>query len=364
MKKIDLFKVYMPPREVLMPKLEKVLYSGHVAEGEEVKKFEEDFGRYIHNPNVISLNSGTAALHTALILAGVKRGDEVISTPITAEPTNMAIMHSGATIVWADVDINNGNISPNSVRQKIAPKTKAIMAVDYSGIPVDLTQLTEISEEFNIPIIEDAAHALGAKYDGKMIGNHSDFVIFSFQAIKHLTTVDGGMLACKSKELCEKGRLVKWFGIDRTLPRTELDIELVGYKYHMNNVNAVIGQVQLNYISERIRRYIENGRYFDKELSDIPGLELLKFRKEAEPSYWLYTLNVERRDRFIRYLSENGIAAEIVHQRNDVNSVFSQFKTHLPGVDAFYEKMVHTPCGWWVTEEDREHIVETIRKGW
>src|SRR5690349_18204918 len=133
---IPLFSVHLPPREALMPKLEEVLYSGKIGEGDIVRQFESEFGQFIGNPNVLSFSSGTAALHTALILAGVRHGDEVISTPMTAEPTNMAIMHAGAKPVWADVDPGSGNIDADSIAEKIGPKTKAILAVHYAGVPV------------------------------------------------------------------------------------------------------------------------------------------------------------------------------------------------------------------------------------
>ena len=148
----------------------------------------------------LSLNSGTAALHIALILAGVKPGDEVISTPLTAEPTNVAIKMVGANIRYADIDYETGNIDPASVEMKINNKTKAILVVDYAGIPVNVLKLQEISEKYKIPVIEDAAHALGAKFKGKLTGCHFPYTVFSFQAIKHLTTIDGGILQIQNQE--------------------------------------------------------------------------------------------------------------------------------------------------------------------
>lgn len=364
MANVPLFKVNMPPREALMPRLEEVLYSGSIGEGDEVKKFEKRFGDYIENPNVLTTSSGTAALHMALILAGIKKGDEVISTPMTAEPTNVAILHSGASVVWGDVDPDNGNISPSSIREKISPKTRAIMLVDYAGIPCELKEIREISEEHGIPIIEDAAHALGAKYDGAMVGTHSDYVIFSFQAIKHLTTVDGGMFACRKIDDCAKGRVVRWFGMDRSKSRMDMDIELVGYKYHMNNVTATIGQVQMDFISDKIKTHVDNGEYFDRELSGIDGIQLCKYPNSSEPSYWLYTLLVDRKDDFMKHMEKHEISCSPVHKRNDMNSIFSSSSANLPGMDEFYNNMVHIPCGWWVTEEDRERIVEAIKRGW
>src|SRR5262245_49609303 len=131
--RIPLFKVHLPPRERLMPQLEQVLYSGQIGEGDVVKQFEASFGRFVGNPNTLSFNSGTVARHTALILAGVRPGDEVISTPMTAEPTNMAVLHSGATLVWADVDAASGNLSPDSIAATITDRTKAIVVVHYAG---------------------------------------------------------------------------------------------------------------------------------------------------------------------------------------------------------------------------------------
>src|SRR5689334_22002809 len=139
--RIPLFKVHLPAREVLMPRLEAVLYSGQIGEGEVVKQFESEFGRFIGNTNTLSFSSGTAALHTALILAGVRPGDEVISTPMTAEPTNMAVMHAGAKPVWADVDPNNGNLAADSIAARIGPKTKAILVVHYAGIPASIRSI-------------------------------------------------------------------------------------------------------------------------------------------------------------------------------------------------------------------------------
>src|SRR3954454_7943632 len=149
---IPLFKVHMPPRELMMPRLEAVLYSGQIGEGEAVKRFEAEFGAFIGNPNALSFSSGTAALHTALILAGVQNGDEVISTPMTAEPTNMAIRHAGAKPVWADVDANNGNLSAESIAEKITPRTKAIVVVHYAGIPASIGAIRAIAESRGIPV--------------------------------------------------------------------------------------------------------------------------------------------------------------------------------------------------------------------
>jgi dTDP-4-amino-4,6-dideoxygalactose transaminase len=361
---IPIVKPYIPPVEELMPALQAILYSGYIAEGESVYNFEKQFGDYINNPYCLSLNSGTAALHIALILAGVCEGDEVISTALTAEPTNVAIKLVGAKVVWADIDPNTGLISPESVRNKITSKTKAIMLVHYAGMVCNLDEFNLISRKYNIPLIEDAANALGSKYNKKMIGSNADYTIFSLQAIKHMTTVDGGFLCVKNKEILNKGRLKRWFGLDKTKPRLENDIIEPGYKYHMNNVNATIGLIQMNHINEIIGKYVENGKYFDSKLKNINGIELLSYYANTEPSYWLYTFKVEKREEFIKMMADNKITASELHLRNDRHSIFKESKTMLPNLDKFYKQMVHIPCGWWVNNEDRERIVEVIKKGW
>ena len=361
---LPLIKTLMPPKEKLMPKLEEILYSGYIAQGEAVDCFEKELSKFIGAKNCLTVNSGSSALHIALILAGVKHGDEVISTPITAEPTNTVISQSGAKIVWADIDPNTGNICPDDVEKKITSKTKAIMVVDYAGIPVNIERFQEIEGKYNVPVIEDGAHAFGASYKGELIGNHFKYTTFSFQAIKHLTTVDGGMICIKDDEEFEKAKLIRWFGISKGVTRMENDIHIQGYKYHMNNVNATIGLVQLENMRSVIDRYIDNGKFYDEHLKGIKGLSLINYYKGSQPSYWLYTLKVERREDFVKMMAKNGIMASELHKRNDLHSIFNESKTVLPNTDQFEKEWVHIPCGWWVTDQDREKLVYVIKKGW
>lgn len=361
---IPLVKPFLPPKTELLPALEEILYSGYIAEGEVVKDFERLFSQYIKNPYSLSVNSGTAALHLAFMLMGLKKGDEVISTALTAEPTNVAITLTGAKVVWADVDPNNGLIDAVDIRTKISEKTRAIVVVHYAGMVANLAAIHAVAKEFNIPVLEDAAHALGAKYEGKYIGSISPYTIFSFQAIKHMTTVDGGMLTLSSAEAHTEARLRRWFGLDKTKTRMDNDITLQGHKYHMNNVNATIGIVQMKYLKDIVARHIKNGKQYDHELQGIAGLQLVNYYPGAEASYWLYTLMVDDRDGFIRKLAENGVQASELHKRNDTHSIFKESKARLPNLDIFYEKLVHLPCGWWVGNEEIEKIIGVIKSGW
>ncbi|MFT3837810.1 MAG: DegT/DnrJ/EryC1/StrS family aminotransferase [Myxococcaceae bacterium] len=361
---IPLFKVWLPPEQALMPRLRDVLYSGQISEGEPVQRFEAAFGKLVQSPNVLSFYSGTAALHSALVLVGVQPGDDVVSTAMTAEPSNIAIHHAQANVVWADVDPLNGVVTGESVAAAITPRTKAIMVVHYGGIPAPIDAIRAVAEARGIPVIEDAAHALGARYGGKPLGSHSEVVMFSLQAIKHMTTVDGGMLTVRDPALLPKGRLFRWFGIDRLASRTDVDVATVGWKYHMNNVTATIGLVQLDHIGGVLERYIDNGKWFDRTLAGTPGLTMCKWDPKAEPSYWFYSVLAERRDDLAKKLTERGIGNGLVHKRNDRHSLFASSKKPLPGLDQWWEKMLHIPCGWWVGAEERERIASVIREGW
>jgi dTDP-4-amino-4,6-dideoxygalactose transaminase len=361
---IPLIRPFLPPHEVLIPALEDILYSGYIAEGKAVVEFEYLFQSFIGNKYSLALHSGTDALHLALLLSGVNPGDDVISTPMTAEPTNIAIAMTGANVIWGDVNKNSGLLSPESVRSVITKKTKAIIIVHYAGMVCDLEAFKQISLDYNIPIIEDAAHALGSKYKEKYIGNFSPFTIFSLQAIKHITTVDGGFLCVDNELNYNRAKIKRWFGLDKTKPRLENDITEVGYKYAMNNVNATIGIIQMKYINDIIGKYRANGIYYDKNLYEVPGIELVHYSDNSEPSYWLYTMKVENRDEFTKMMAANGITVSPLHLRNDRHSIFRKSKKELPNLDEFYKKFIHIPCGWWVSDEDRYKIISAIKKGW
>ena len=237
------------------------------------------------------------------------------------------------------------------------------MIVHYAGMVANLNEFYSIREKYNIPIIEDCAHAFGAEYRGKKLGCFSDFAIYSFQAIKHLTTIDGGLLVLKSSSDYDRAKKLRWFGLDKTIPRLQNDIKEVGFKYHMNDVNATFGLVQLDFLEVNVNKYIQNGVYFDDALSDVEGIEIIKYHDDTKPSYWLYTAIIDRRDDFIQYMQDNGVMCSQLHLRNDRHSIFED-GSHLKGLESFYSNFVHWGCGWWLSQKDRIKIVELIKKGW
>jgi perosamine synthetase len=351
----------MPPREVLIPALESVLYGGMIAEGEHVYRFEKRFCEQFGLPCGLAVSSGTAALHMALLLAGVGPGDEVITTSMTAEPTNTSILQCGAIPVFADVSPQTGNLDPHDVAQLVSPRTRAVVVVHYAGYPVDLSALRAIADEHGIALIEDCAHALGARWNDRPVGTWGDFALFSFQAIKHMTTIDGGFLALRDERRVAAARRMRWFGLEKGVPRTQVDITSVGFKYNMHNVAAVIGNHQLDEINPCIEAHVRNGRFFDEALAGFPHLQPAAVPEVSRPSYWLYTLLADDSAAVERVLAAEGVVASKLHRPNHLHTVFAPYRRPLPGLEAFYRRLVHIPCGWWVSPDDARRIVAALK---
>ena len=354
---IKLFNVFVA--EDVDQALLETLHSGYITQGQKVEEFEQAFGEYVGNPLAVSVNSCTSALTLALRLSNVGYGDEVITTPMTCSATNLPILSLGAMPVFADIDPKTGLIDPESVKRLITTKTKAIVATDWGGAPVDVQALRNMTGF--IKIIVDSAHALGATHNAT-----PDFQCFSLQAIKHLTTGDGGFLMCSNEEDYIRAKKLRWFGISRNPDskdtRIDEDITEWGYKFHMNDLVATIGLEQLKHISFVAGAYKANALYYNRVLnSDVFGKPPIK-----DNAYWIYTItlpNKVARDKFKDYMLANKIQVSEVHRRNDEYSVFKPFKkSRLPGVDAFSRTMVAIPCHWALTAKEVVYIANTMDK--
>lgn len=369
---IPLFKVFM--NEEVDKSLLEVIHSGWIGQGSKVELFEGLLSRRMKNNNCLSLSAGTHGLHLALRLAGVDTNSEVITTPLTCTATNWPILYQGAKIVWADVKSDDLNIDPMDVERKITKDTRAIICVHWGGYPCDMAELGTIAVNHNLILIEDAAHAFGANYRGGPIGScdYSDFTVFSFQAIKHLTTGDGGALFSKEISLGledhRRARLLRWYGIDREGPkkdmRCEEEILEWGYKYHMNDICAVIGISNLKWVDFNLNIQQDNVDYYKKELNDFSGITLIQNSPDRTSANWLFTFLVKKKEDFKKFMGEKGIHVSSVHERNDKHPCVGDFKIDLPNLNEVVEEMVCIPCGWWVTEDNREYIVDCIGEGW
>ncbi len=374
-KQIPLFKVFMA-EEVDEPLL-KVVHSGYIGEGEQVASFEKDLKGYFNTPYLTTLNNGTAGLHLAYHMALHQNGpktwrnsneDEVITTPITCTATNEPIIANGAKVVWADVDPITGSIDPNDIERKITSKTKAISMVHWGGNPCEIDKINAIGKKYGIKIIEDGAHSMGMEYKGKKIGNHSDYTIISLQAIKHITSVDGGILMVKTEKDYERAKLLRWYGIDRTVRegidlRCELDVPESGYKFHMNDVCAVVGHTNFKHVDEILSIHRDNARFYYNAFKGISKIVCTPENPDGKSAFWLFTIHLNNRDEVMKKMKEEGIMTSKVHARNDTHSMFSDsYDSNLPGVEQFNQHHLCIPVGWWVSHEDRERIAELVVK--
>lgn len=372
---IPLFKVFMS-EDVKEPLLQ-TLYSGAITQGPRVEQFEEKLREMFEHPYIVTLNSATSGLILAIRLIqeryNIQSGDEVLSSPLTCMATNIPICHNGLTIKWVDVDRSSGLIDLDDLECKITSKTKIITFVHWGGYPVDLDRLTGILDRkekelgFRPIVIEDCAHALLSEYKGRKLGTTGNYAVFSLQAIKHLTTGDGGLLFCPDQESYEKARLLRWYGIDRDKRnykgkdlRLEADVVDWGYKFHMNDLNATIGLFNLPHMPALIGKNRENAKYFDAHINNPKLQKVNPVTADYNSAYWLYTMFVENKMGFIDYMKERGVFVSQVHQRNDVHTCFKDFRVELPNLNEVEKQIVCIPVGWWLTSEHLEHIVKTI----
>jgi len=353
---IDLFRPFMSADAgvaawlALTPDEDGRLFIG---QGPKVQEFERQFAELVGLETPLTMNSCTSALDLALHLCGVGLGDEVITTPMTCTATNSPIVTRRAKIVWADVDPETGLIDPDDVLRKITRRTKAIMAVDWAGRSCDYKRL--MPPGLPVPVIQDAAHNLMVDPD-----NHGDYVAWSFQAIKHLTTVDGGALLVPQKHY-ERAKLLRWYGLDRESSadfRCAQDIREVGYKYHMNDVNATIGLANLPHAPWVVSRHRENAAWYMVNLR--AGPDVLFPPPDAKGSWWLFTLRVKNQQGFIKFMADRGVMTGQVHARNDTHKGFDYYNGPLPGVDKFSGHQVAIPVGWWLSEQDRQYVADAI----
>jgi perosamine synthetase len=348
----------------------ETLRSGWISEGRRVSEFETALAAKLGLAHPVTVNSGTAALQLALALAGVGPGDEVILPAQTFVATGLVVLMQGATPVFADIEPETGNVDCRSVRARVTERTRALMPVHWAGYPCDLDEIEAIARDHGLAVIEDAAHALGATYKGRPVGAISRFTAFSFQAIKHLTTGDGGALCCVAAADADAAIRRRWFGIDRRHSSPSLlgeriyDITEVGYKFHMNDVAAAIGLGNLEEFPARLSRRRSIARRYRAELAHVPGLTLLRSEMDRESACWLFTILVDGREKFIRRLAENGVPASVVHLRIDRNTVFGGMREDLAGQARFDARQVALPLHDALTDADVARVVARVQEGW
>ncbi len=348
----------------------EVLKTRWIGQGPLVDKFEEVFKKkFAPNNQCLAVGSGTDALHLAYILANIKKGDEVIAPLFTCTATNIPLLYIGAKIKFADIDPKTMNISIDHVKKLVTKKTKAIIFVNYGGIPCDLIELNKLKKKYNLFLIQDAAQSLGSKCNNKPITDFADFTIFSFQAIKHITSGDGGLLSFKNKKLLEKSRRLRWFGIDRIKKQGgtwENDIIEVGYKYQMTDIGARMlldSMKDFQKISSHRKTIFS---IYKKILSKNPRIKFLDtVDNNLTNSHWLCTIIVDKnRLELQNFLRKINIETNQVHFRNDRYSIFKKKKRskEFTNMNNYENNYLVIPLNLKINSKDATYIGLSINK--
>jgi dTDP-4-amino-4,6-dideoxygalactose transaminase len=359
------------------------LRSGWLTTGPKTAQFEREFGEYVQSPFSLATNSCTASLHLALAALGIGPGDEVITTPLTFCATVNTIMHVGATPVLADITAD-GNIDPLSIAARITPRTKAIMPVHLAGLPCDLSSIWRLAAEHGLKVIEDAAHAVGTKYEGRMIGAagpdpSSDAVAFSFYATKNLTTAEGGMVTTPCQELYDRMKQMCLHGISRDAWNRYTDrgnwyyeVNECGFKYNLSDLQSAIGIHQLRKQERFIRVRNRYARLYKNILSDMEEVELPPEAPVGARHAWhLYTvrLNLGRlsvdRDALMQALRQRQIGASVHFIPIPLHPFFRSMAclphNRCPVALRLYPRLISLPLYPQMTESDVEYVAFSLR---
>jgi len=358
----------------------EVLRSDWITQGPKVVEFEKKFAEYVGARYAVALNSGTAALHAACFAAQIEKGDEVITTPITFAASANCVLYQGGIPVFADIGADTLNIDPVEIKKKITKKTKALIPVDFTGLPVDLEKILKIAKDNNLVIIEDASHALGATYKGSKIGSISDMTIFSFHPVKHITTGEGGMITTDNEEFYERLKLFRTHGI--TKEKDELlnydgswyyEMQELGYNYRLTDFQCALGLNQLKKIDRIIKRRREIVKKYNCEFKDMPEIKIPQINPiDSNPAWHIYMiqvnlerLKIDRRKIFEALRAENiGVNVHYIpiHLQPYYQKRFGYRRGDFPKAENYYSRAITLPIFPKMTDKDVNDVIRAVKK--
>lgn len=354
------------------------LKSDYLTTGPMIQLFEQKIAEYVGSKYAVAFSSGTAALHAACFAAGISRGDEVITTPLTFVASANCVLYQGGKPIFVDIQEDTYNIDPEKIESIITDKTKAIIAVDFTGQPVDLERVQQIANDYNLIVIEDAAHALGAIYKGRKVGSISDMTMFSFHPVKHITTGEGGVLTTNNEEYYEKLKQFRSHGITRSpnqLYQNEgpwyYEMQFLGYNYRMTDIQAALGLSQyrkLDGFIEKRRRCVE---IYNQEFKDTTQISIPHVRKDCLSSWHLYVirlhlnqLKTDRKEIFEALQKEN-IGANVHYIPVYLQPYYQQLgyqKGLCPIAEKLYQEIITLPLFPRMTEKDVDDVIQAVKK--
>ena len=355
-----------------------VLRSDWLTTGPKVAEFEEAFAVRVGARYAVSFSSGTAALHAGAFAAGLKPGDEAITTPMTFAATANCILYQGATPVFADVSRDTLNLDPEQIERKITPKTRAFFAVDYAGHPADLDAMREIAARREILLIEDACHAPGAEYRGRQVGSIADMTVFSFHPVKHITTGEGGMVTTDDAQFAETLRRFRNHGISSDARQRQAegqwhyDMVLLGFNYRLPDFACALGIQQLKKLEPNLARRREIAARYTAAFCEIQSLVLPVVLPDAEPAWHLYPirLNLDKlsadRAQVFRALRAENIGVNVhyipVHLHPYYRNRFGYKGGEFPVAEDAYSRLISLPMFHGMTDQDVEDVIMAVRK--
>lgn len=355
-----------------------VLRSDYITTGPTIEQFESQIATYTDAKYAIAFSSGTAALHGACFAAGITGGDEIITTPMTFAASANCILYQGGIPVFADINSNTYNIDPKSIKSKITKKTKAIIPVHFAGQSAELDEISEIAKEFNLVVIEDAAHALGATYKNKKIGSIGDMTMFSFHPVKHITTGEGGIITTNSEDYYQKLLQFRTHGITRDSSKLieshgpwYYEMQFLGFNYRMTDIQAALGISQLSKIEDFInvrKRYIE---LYNESFKSLKQIRLPYESQTGNSSWHLYViylhldqLTVGRREIFEALQREN-IGVNVHYLPVYLHPFYQELGYQVgscPVAEKVYEGIITLPLFPSMTEKDIEDVIQAVHK--
>jgi dTDP-4-amino-4,6-dideoxygalactose transaminase len=348
-----------------------VLRSDWLTTGPMVEEFESSLQQFTGGVPVVSVSSGTAALHCAYYAAGIGPGDEVITPPLTFIATQATAIFCGAKIIFCDVQSDTGNIDPEQIENKITARTKAIVAVDYAGHPADLDEIRKICDKHKLIFIEDASHALGSKYKGNFVGSIADITTFSFFPTKNITTGEGGAVACKDPQLLQKAKRFARQGLIRDKSEFKVttegpwhqEVHEIGLNYRLSDILAALGNSQLKRLEDFKTNRQETFEYYNFKLSKIPNFILPKSKSYVDTFWHLYTLRVPKEDRLdlYLYLRERGINVQINYFPVNLQPYFGSGDIlTCPNATSFYQCEISLPLYYDLKINEKNFMLDAI----
>lgn len=347
--------------------VKEVFESGWLGLGSKVQEFEEELKRFLNAKYVVAVNSGTSALHLVLEAIGIGKGDEVILPSLTFVATAQAVSQTYALPVFCDITEDNLNADPEDIEEKISKKTKAIIVVHYRGMPCDMDKIMNLAKKYSLRVIEDASHAFGSKYKGRKIGNDGDIICFSFDPIKNITCGEGGAIVVQERTLYKKLLIKRQLGINNGAWERysnkrgwKYDVLEVGYRYHLSNINAVIGICQLKKFKRLIRKKISIARQYDEAFSNIDGLRIIP-TDYGQTAIFMYVIRIlKNREQFIHALKSKGISTGIHYLPCHQFTFYRNRRIRIPITEMISEQIITLPLFSEMCQRDIDRVINSV----